>query len=569
MLFFKSMGKRLSANIWLVAVFAFVLIIAFMLTSLLFINRSVNSEVFSIEKRSAGKIRDAAYRSFEQIQKLNVYFSTSVLMGAEDQMTGQEAMWRQSFLEKISFARATVSSAEYIWVKRGNVSFNNPEGGFIEPNPENPDVKLLGILSNATIYSTDYSEYKYGLYFVIKPQSGDYSRNDVVIGVNTTMLAKESLEKYEYDRKEYVVDAEGTVILTTSMNALYENIFDLNGISHFELKDESKKIKTNGGDYFWTVEKINGLDMYIVTLTDQSVYSSYYSAGNRNVVFISVLLLIIILTASPLIIRQTYKPMREVIESIDSLSPFKEIANRDEVRYITDCFTRLYSANDELNRSVEEIYLLLSEQQAKALQAQICPHFLYNTLDAINWAVYDMEKQVTPVSSCINSMAYFLQSSMDMSSLFLKVCDEVILTQKYIDILMFRYNSKLEVLWDVQEDITDYVVLKICIQPAIENAIQHGKPKAGVIPSIRISIKKIASDLVCTISDNGEGIPSDKLAELNAYINDMEELPREHIGLKNINMRLKLLYGKKYGVGISSSSSGGTACKISMPAEKI
>lgn len=230
---------------------------------------------------------------------------------------------------------------------------------------------------------------------------------------------------------------------------------------------------------------------------------------------------------------------------------------------------QLYSKNKELNTVVSEKFKQLQEYQVSALQAQINPHFIYNTLDAINWIAIGQLKRGNPISACVLNMGAVLQSSMDTSSLFHRLSEEVDISQKYVNILELRCDNRFDVVWEVDQTLLDTVILKLCIQPILENAVQHGllqlTERRGLI---RIRIGREEDDLCIRVTDNGVGIEENQLHELIENIHS-EKPQAKHIGMRNVNLRLKLIYGEKYGLTIQSRYGEGTTCTLLMPIDSF
>ncbi|MBQ9965488.1 MAG: histidine kinase, partial [Clostridia bacterium] len=241
-----------------------------------------------------------------------------------------------------------------------------------------------------------------------------------------------------------------------------------------------------------------------------------------------------------------------------------DLYNKDEVKYITEITRNLFVENKELNTSVYERANEIRRNQIKMLQAQICPHFVCNTLDAMNWLTYGYVKELNnPLSQTIQNMSLILENNLDLSTMFTTVGEEIKITERYADIINVRYQDAIDIKWDIDEAVLDCVIMKLCIQPLIENAASHGLVGIDRRGEITISVKEKGEDIEITVSDNGIGMEKEYLDELLESINDFEKInSSKNIGLRNINHRLRLLYGEDYKLSIESYKDKGTVCSF-------
>ncbi len=203
--------------------------------------------------------------------------------------------------------------------------------------------------------------------------------------------------------------------------------------------------------------------------------------------------------------------------------------------------------------------------ELKFLQSQINPHFLYNTLEVIRM------KAVSEGSKEIEDMTYFLACFL-RSSLKTKpvitVKEEIDISKMYLSLFKVRYKHKLNFQFHVEEELYDQKIQKLLFQPMIENYIVHGFDLTRDNNLISVDISKSGYDMVVYITDNGHGIEEDKLVEIRKRMNNNTE-KLDHIGLINVNRRMKILYGEKYGIEIDSKRHFGTSIKFTVPLDFI
>lgn len=233
--------------------------------------------------------------------------------------------------------------------------------------------------------------------------------------------------------------------------------------------------------------------------------------------------------------------------------------------YDVDKLGKSFNAMIERIRSL--LTLVVEEQKNKrkaeidALQAQINPHFLYNTLDTIHWMAKDYG--AADIEDVISALTKLFRIGLSNGNEFITLKDELTHVESYLYIQKIRYEDKLNYTVEADESLLGLTVLKLIIQPLVENAIYHGiKPKAG---NGHILVKVYAqSDMLCIdIIDDGVGVPPEKLSRMN------DELSRREkgggFGVFNVNERLALYFGPNYGVRLQSSPAGGALSRLRHP----
>ena len=204
------------------------------------------------------------------------------------------------------------------------------------------------------------------------------------------------------------------------------------------------------------------------------------------------------------------------------------------------------------------------EAELKILEEQIKPHFLYNTLDTIQWMA--QEHGAKDIIDIIKALTSLFRIGLNKGKEQVKIKDELKHIESYLTIQMARYEDKLSYNISYEETILEYSVTKIILQPIVENAIYHGiKAKRGK-GHISIDVKKIDNKIVFTVEDNGAGMTMERLEEINKIITGKEgSYNNKGFGVFNVNERIKLSYGEEYGLKIYSKKNEGTKVEIYHP----
>ncbi|MDQ0340560.1 two-component system sensor histidine kinase YesM [Caldalkalibacillus uzonensis] len=271
--------------------------------------------------------------------------------------------------------------------------------------------------------------------------------------------------------------------------------------------------------------------------------------------------------------KQVVRPIEELKMSMERVQHGRlderiNIRRKDEIGKLAEGFNNMI---EEINRLINEIYekgLREKEAEFKALQSQINPHFIYNTLESINMLA--LEKDNYQISDMVTGLGHLLRYSTDHRKKMVQIREEVAVLKSYIFIMQTRLGERLEVEWDVDEEALDFLIPKLSLQPVVENAIIHGISSLEEGGRVWISIIKEDNCIRCTIKDNGAGMPDKQVKAITSNLArvDNNVQTRDSIGLWNIHRRIVLLYGRRYGLTIQSQMGLGTSVVITIPTMK-
>ena len=263
------------------------------------------------------------------------------------------------------------------------------------------------------------------------------------------------------------------------------------------------------------------------------------------------------------------------IDSLCSLlkNPFSsskeqtENVKHSEISYIADNIKSLILSQDNAKKEIADKLRLLSEAQATALQFQISPHFLFNTLNLVNSIAMQELKSDTKVISIIDSLSQILYDTLDISSVICTIEREIEYTKNYLEIQKYKYDN-FTVQWNIPNETLSLPIVRFTLQPIIENALHHGiftteeGERKITISSFIEPEKKLH---IMSIKNTGEKIPSETVEKINRKINDTDTIPTHSIGLWNTNKRIKLLFGNEFGCAFSALPEGGAEITIILP----
>lgn len=230
-----------------------------------------------------------------------------------------------------------------------------------------------------------------------------------------------------------------------------------------------------------------------------------------------------------------------------------------EARMLSESFGHMVQRIRQLVENARNEEINLRKTELKALQAQINPHFLYNTLDSISW-MCEQGKNAEAVRM-VNALARLFRISISRGHELISIRSELQHAESYLQIQSYRYKNQFTYSFDVQEDCLDYLCNKITLQPIIENAIYHGINGLVDEGEIRVCVRTEGEDVLFTVEDNGSGMDEEQIRAI------MSKDRSDHagIGIKNVNDRLKIYFGSRYGITIDSRPDEGTRVTIRMP----
>jgi two-component system sensor histidine kinase YesM len=272
--------------------------------------------------------------------------------------------------------------------------------------------------------------------------------------------------------------------------------------------------------------------------------------------------------------RSIYAPIKKLHDVTTTITKHDLAAlvnrnNVDEIAQLGISFNIMIGTIRELLDEKAREQENLQKAELRALQAQINPHFLYNTLDTIIWMAES--HKTDQVVQIVRALSSFFRLSLSKGRDWITLAEEIERTRSYLTIQKMRYRDILDYAIEVDPQAQDHTILKLLLQPLVENALYHGiknKRQGGTI-TIRVR-QPCAAEVQLEVEDNGIGIPATQLAQIQAQLlDDGSELVGEQgFGMANVNKRVKLYYGRDYGLSLRSQVNVGTCATILIPARQ-
>lgn len=398
-----------------------------------------------------------------------------------------------------------------------------------------------------------------------------------LIGYLSISLNQQVIEEY---LRSIESEWSSAVFLMMDESVLAENG---NGTTeHIDLPKLSELIREekNGGTIMYDspkeksivfTKKIPVVGWDLISVTPYKEFSSqnrYFIWLTAYAIFIAGALIIFLVL---FFITKVFRPLSALTQSIKNSTPGDSIATIDSYadNEIGDLIGNYNKLNDRISILMNEVKKkehLKRELDLQALQNQINPHFLYNTLASIHWIA--LSSKAYNISKVVSSLSSFLRFSLNKGNEYCTVEQEIGHLHHYVDIQKIRYPDSFKVELSIEESIKQHWMLKLVLQPLIENSIIHGFfPQDNHYGVIRVTAVKKGEQIDFSIKDNGVGMPSSKVDELNkqfAEDRNREGVVGKNYGIRNVNLRLLLHYGEAAQLHISSKEQEGTEIRFAI-----
>lgn len=363
----------------------------------------------------------------------------------------------------------------------------------------------------------------------------------------------------------YVMDKNNNVIYSTSKFSQRQK--DMFLPAKFVLK-EKKKIDSNKHSNYIVVSQGTGVSGWTAYLykTDSmtSLRTKYILMFFFGIMVICLITWVVASKAFSRFVVKDITALRDNMLSVENgnLEIMVESDSKDEIGSLVRSFGNMLA---EIKRLIHEVYeskLAQKKYEMTALQAQINPHFLYNSLSLINWKAIEAGQQ--DISKLTLALSTFYRTSLNRGSNILTIEKELENMKSYLEIQKFMHEDEFDVIMDIDDDILQYNTLNLMLQPLVENAIEHGVSlKEDGRGYIKIIGRKDESkrQIYLIVEDNGIGIEPELLESIL-------EFKTRGYGVRNVNQRIKLYYGEEYSLRIESTVGEGTKCTVCIPMTK-
>ncbi|GGF99200.1 cache domain-containing sensor histidine kinase [Paenibacillus abyssi] len=399
-----------------------------------------------------------------------------------------------------------------------------------------------------------------------------YMKININADVIDNMLVPSDTNEMEKNMRVFIITDEGHIV--------YDNKHELTGRTSIDMDTSILQrdhrygdMIWNGKQYLYTYEKSSYSGWNTMILIPNDFILSEQKRSQYILIIVGLLATLIIAVVSYVLSHHITLPLRYMMKKMNRVeqgdfSQRMTFEGNNEIGRLSRIYNNML---DSISRLISEVYeskLAEKNAQLSALQAQINPHFLYNTLNIMK--SISRIRGIEEVAEMSESLAELFQYSMHNLQHPVPLRQEMDHIHNYMNIQQHRFSNRFELRCDIPEELLQASVLKLTIQPLIENAIIHGLGKVKSGGYIDVSARKVNGILTIEVADNGKGMDDEQLFLLQHSLrapNRMKELQDETrgIGLRNIGQRIQLLYGENHGIEVVSQPGAGTTVKLNFP----
>ncbi|MDD4075507.1 MAG: sensor histidine kinase [Eubacteriales bacterium] len=367
----------------------------------------------------------------------------------------------------------------------------------------------------------------------------------------------------------YLIDAEGNIIYHPQHQLIASGILNENNIAAAQLRDGSHTMTFNGASQSVIVRSVGYTGWRIIGVVPQRGLTLDSQQNVLFVIMIFCLFFELVIIINGYLSSKLTDPIKKLELSVQEVeqgtSADVYVGGSYEIEHLGRSISRMVRQLRRLTDDIVEEHEQKQKSERNALQAQINPHFLYNTLDIIIWMIE--KKQPEEAVRIVSALAKFFRLSLSGSKNIITVQDELEQVRNYLLIQEMRYKNKFTYHIDAEPETLQLSVIKLVLQPIVENSIYHGMEFMDGDGEITITARLENGDLYLVVQVNGLGMPPETVEALlvqpaKAHVNTKGS----GIGLWNVNERVKLYFGGAYGLRIQSEPDEGTAVTLHLPA---
>ncbi len=358
------------------------------------------------------------------------------------------------------------------------------------------------------------------------------------------------------------------ILIAENDTLLYQTAVGLDGVMVYLGKNVLWEVDKKGG-VLYNRGEVEGTDWTLVAVQDLSVLFSDTLALRNTLLVLTVVTVMLFALLSFAMAKDILKPVERLIKSMKRVKNGEtgvnvKVDRQDELGYMSKTFNDMIRENEMLVRSIYRAEITKKDAELQALQSQINPHFLYNTLESISWSA--RLAGVNGISEMVEDLGKIMEAGVGKSEEFIPLAKEVEYIETYLRIMKRRFEDRLKTKIEIDPEIMEYKVPKLLIQPLVENAIYHGIEKSTKGGFVELRAKKEGCCLIITVTNSGKSISNGEIEAINKglsmhsdeYFFNLRKHQRKNVGIENVNRRIKLYFGEEYGLEMAKNDEGHT-----------
>lgn len=452
---------------------------------------------------------------------------------------------------------------QYIYNGNNAVSESNFETAYEKDYGESMQAKKKGTLR--VNFSNNYHKgrkYTLTLYFPAYSVTKLVTSNGmIIVNLDDNLLMRFNQSGLQYSSNLYLTDVEGNIVSTQNEEQIGHKIVFADKI-------------TDSQGMFWqdgklvSYQRVKDWNFYIIN--EVSAWALYQNCFSTILILVLVTLAITVvaLTLARNITKRLYRPINKVVAKMNDVSQ-GDLGTRIELedmesdgRKLAGGFNIMMDEIDILMERVKEEQRQLDKMRFNALQSQIQPHFLYNTLECIHWQALSNGSQ--EISTMVKALAQYYRICLSEGKDIIPLRVELEHVRNYLIIQNMRYGNIITLVEKIPEEYLSMMIPKLTLQPLVENSIYHGiRIKEGMTGTVEIEVSEREDMVFLVVKDDGGGMEPERINYINQNISDMER--DVGYGITNINKRIELMHGEQYGLKFRQGEGKGICVEIRLP----
>lgn len=572
---------KLTAKIYTIVIFSVLgtLIISIIATIIVTATYSKELRIRIID--TANTLTTSITNELSQVERVSLtltgepslisYLNVS-MQGIQNYNVTRAATAMKSSLSNIQWMIKNVLSINVIDRKEETVSVGALYSSFIRNNIDN--IEKLAFEKDGS-HAWLHSESEYGQIFSVRAVKRTENLTFENIGV--LIVGYDIRQMIDAATVYSGEETLGVLISSEDGSLIYNNNADYSDIAINPMGSQLntvKEVNFKGVTYYMLTQQLSSSKLYITSLFPLSKLTSM---RQRLTIILSSIFAIIMLIET-ILIRKTMKTITQPIDNL--VVSLKKVERNDlDTEYLVS--TEVYKRQDEIgylyrsfhemmhsiNYLIQENYkkqIVLTDTKYKALKAQVNPHFLYNTLDSINWMA--KESRQKEISQMIEDLVLLLRNSISTEQGLIPLSKEIKILEGYVHLQKSRYEDRLQFNMQLDDSILDNLIPSLMLQVLVENSIKHGLDINTCICHINVLVKRLdEQNIIIEVSDDGNGIKPEIQKKL---LNGEYESGSHGLGIKNILDRLTIDFNHKYTFKIISTPGKGTIMRFNLPSKR-
>lgn len=395
----------------------------------------------------------------------------------------------------------------------------------------------------------------------------------VVVSIDIDRINKLINQNKDFTIEDFYILNNDSIIFNKDTKLLNQKITSVKALQGINISNLGKgnTITIGGREYFINNIKSNYNDWNFISLISTKDNKLRVNRIRDIMIGFLIFSISLVLIISFLIAVKLFTPIEEIVRILEKknydIIPIYSKSNINELKIISRGLENSISDVQYLKEELNNRMRLLKKARSIALQSQINSHFLFNTLENIKWKVMEFTNGENEGSHMISNLSKLLRISLNTKGYMNTLKNEIEHVNIYLEIQKIRYDNKFEVVYNIQEETLEAMLPKITLQPIVENAIYHGIKPTNKKCTVTIRSFLLKDRILIEINDDGAGMEEEASRSINNELKTEYIKEENHIGIKNVNQRIKLSFGENYGIEIKSKVDIGTSIIISIPSD--